>query len=80
MLKLFLAPHLINKGIEKKGQYRNHKSEHMDKKISPVSILVTDEPVPSFGNFYRMKELTARPSGQIHLFPGLYVCGLDKIT
>jgi tripartite-type tricarboxylate transporter receptor subunit TctC len=39
------------------------------KDISPVDILVTDEPAPSFGNFYRMKELTARPGGVQGYFP-----------
>jgi tripartite-type tricarboxylate transporter receptor subunit TctC len=39
------------------------------KKISPVDILVTDEPAPSFGNFYRMKELTARPGGVQGYYP-----------
>ena len=38
------------------------------KKMSPVDILVTDEPVPSFGNFYRMKELTAHWSNSFFSF------------
>jgi tripartite-type tricarboxylate transporter receptor subunit TctC len=39
------------------------------KGISPVDILVTDEPAPSFGNFYRMKELTSRVGGVQGYYP-----------
>lgn len=39
------------------------------KDMSPVKILVEDAPAPSFGNFYRMKELAARPGGVQGYYP-----------
>jgi tripartite-type tricarboxylate transporter receptor subunit TctC len=37
--------------------------------ISPVNILVEDAPAPSFGNFYRLKELASRPGGVQGYYP-----------
>ena len=39
------------------------------KSISPVEIRVSDEPAPSFGNFFKLKDTLSREGGNDGYFP-----------